>query len=120
MNNILTQSGSLEYGVIGKDGAVHRDFEIRLITVRGEMRAQAALVASYPDLDELPESERFMIERAAFLAQMLVKIGSITDFSIDFLIGLTSEDFATLSDAEFLLRKKLSGYGQPAQETTIN
>lgn len=120
MNNILTQSGSLEYGVIGKDGVVHRDFEIKLITVRGEMRAQTDLLASYPDLDSLPDSVRFMIERAAFLAQMIVKIGNITEISIDFLLDLTSEDFATLSNAEFVLRKKLSGYGQPAEEATIN
>lgn len=102
----LVEKGKLLYGYADKDGNLHYDFELRLLTIRGEMNTLNILLSDYPDFDELPEMERFTIQRAVTLSETL-RVGG-QKLTVDEILNLASEEFTILLDAEMNLRKKRS------------
>lgn len=105
MNNLI-EKGKLLYGYADPEGNLHYNFELRLLTIRGEMNTLNILLSEYPNLDELPETERFTIERAVTLSETL-RVGG-QKLTVDEILNLASEEFTILLDAEMNLRKKRS------------
>ena len=112
----LAIKGVLLFGIAIGD-SVHKDFELQLITVRGEMAASAILATEYPDFDELDGVSQVIIKRAAYLSQMLVKVGDLDEITLDMILNLNPDDFEILSDSEMILRKKLLGSSLPPDQT---
>lgn len=112
----LTIKGKLAYGIVMAN-IVYKDFELQLMSVRGEIQAQSLIAAEFPDIDNYDEIYQNVIIRAAYLSQMLVKIGNVDDINVidinaidyEMILNLVPEDFAILSDAEMQLRKKRLG-----------
>lgn len=111
MSNLLLHKGKFAYGFIDQTGKIHHDFELRLLTIHGEMNSINTLLIEFPELDQLPESERFTIERAATLSEMLTVNGQ--KLSVDEILNLSADEFTILLAAETNLRKKRS---EPTQQ----
>lgn len=105
MSNFV-HKGKLAYGFIDQNGNIHHDFELRLLTIQGEINSINTLLVEYPDLNEMPESEKWTIERAASLAEMISIDGK--KLSIKDILALQADEFTVLMEAEVNLRKKRS------------
>ncbi len=105
MSNFVHR-GKLAYGFIDQSDNIHYDFELRLLTIQGEINSINTLLVEYPDLNEMPESEKWIIERAASLAEMILISGK--KLTINEVLGLQADEFTVLMEAEVNLRKKRS------------
>lgn len=107
MNNVVINK-SLLIGFVDENGVQHRDFTLKLLTVKDEIDMNNWLLANHPDIDEKDSFEAYTIERAARLSFMLKKLGSYDEVSVDMLLSLSSDDFTLLISAEAELIKKYS------------
>ena len=111
MSNLLLHKGKFAYGFIDQTGQIHHDFELRLLTIQGEINSINTLLVEYPELDQIHETERFIIERAASLTEMLTV--SDQKLSINEILNLSADELTVLLAAENSLRKKRSEPTQP-------
>lgn len=109
MHTHLTQTGTLPIGLV-VDGAVHKDFELRPLTVGDQIEATEEVGADDPTH-----------LACAMFARQLVRLGSLATDKINtkLLLQLYPADFNTVEGANEALIKKLlrdgplSDGGQP-------
>lgn len=113
MSNFI-HKGKLAYGFIDKNGHTHYDFELKLLTVKGEINSINTLLSDYPDLSKKNPQEQFVMDRAANLSEMMTIDGN--KLTIDEILGLAADEFTILMEAETELRKKRSEPTQLAKQ----
>nr|DAK62828.1 MAG TPA: hypothetical protein [Caudoviricetes sp.] len=104
----ITVSGQLPYGHKDEQGAIHRDFVMRPVTLAD----LEAMEDAYPDL---LARDNWLTRRRLTWAFALEKLGDLPKGAItpELLAGLPLQDFNVLAAAEDDLAKKLrAAYGR--------
>jgi hypothetical protein len=100
---IITEKGTLPFGVEGKDGVRHRDFEMRPRLVKDTLE-----ISREQGMQKLEDDDMFFT--LCLTAKQIIHIGDIRPVPVELMLEMMDEDMAAILDAKEALATRLESF----------